>query len=125
MNQAMINAPDLAGFQQRVTKALSANKADKGGKSKGDSDVRSPTSTDVRSPTSTETSTEAYTAGNVTVTGGAGDGDTVVRITQAPNDGDEPDENDETLPKPAAAEVEKNSAAAVYCDRCKREMAGA
>ena len=47
-------------------------------------DVRSPTSTDVRSPTSTKTSTDAYTAGNVTVTGGAGSGDTSVHITQVP-----------------------------------------
>ena len=47
-------------------------------------DVRSPTSTDVRSPTSTKTSTDAYTAGNVTVTGGAGSGDTTVKITQVP-----------------------------------------
>jgi hypothetical protein len=48
------------------------------------SDVRSPTSTDVRSPTSTSTevrsptstSTDAYTQGNITVTGGAGAGAT-------------------------------------------------
>lgn len=41
-------------------------------------EVRSPTSTstDVRSPTSTSTETDAYTAGNVTVTGGAGEGAT-------------------------------------------------
>jgi hypothetical protein len=42
------------------------------------SDVRSPTSTktEVRSPTetSTSTSTDAYTAGNITITGGAGKG---------------------------------------------------
>lgn len=42
----------------------------------GNSDVRSPTSTDVRSPTRTATSTDAYTSGNVTVTGGAGAGAT-------------------------------------------------
>jgi len=43
-------------------------------------EVRSPTSTstEVRSPTST--STDAYTQGNVTVTGGAGDGATIVHI---------------------------------------------
>jgi hypothetical protein len=43
-------------------------------------EVRSPTSTstEVRSPTST--STDAYTQGNVTVTGGAGNGATVVHI---------------------------------------------
>jgi hypothetical protein len=55
----------------------------KGGTS---TDVRSPTSTstEVRSPTetSTSTSTDAYTAGNVTVTGGAGAGSTTVRIHQ-------------------------------------------
>ena len=46
-----------------------------------DSSVRSPTrtSSDVRSPT--RTSTWAKTTGNVTVTGGAGDGDTRVFIT--------------------------------------------
>lgn len=49
-----------------------------------DSSVRSPTSTstEVRSPTST--STEAHTADNVTVTGGAGDGDTTVNIYTDP-----------------------------------------
>jgi hypothetical protein len=41
-------------------------------------DVRSPTSTDVRSPTNT--STQAHTSDNVTVTGGAGDGNTSVNI---------------------------------------------
>lgn len=48
-------------------------------------EVRSPTSTstEVRSPTST--STDAYTRGNITVTGGAGDGAyTVVEVYQAP-----------------------------------------
>jgi hypothetical protein len=55
--------------------ALSGKKLSKGGK----------TSTEVRSPTktSTETSTDAYTAGNVTVTGGAGSGaHTTVHIHQ-------------------------------------------
>lgn len=58
------------------------------GASSGDSDVRSPTSTrtEVRSPTSTETSTDAYTAGNVTVTGGAGEGDTIVHIHSVPEE---------------------------------------
>jgi hypothetical protein len=44
------------------------------------SEVRSPTSTstEVRSPTST--STDAYTQGNITITGGGGDGDTNVYI---------------------------------------------
>jgi hypothetical protein len=55
----------------------------KGGTS---TEVRSPTSTstEVRSPTetSTSTSTDAYTAGNVTVTGGAGAGATTVKIHQ-------------------------------------------
>lgn len=65
------------------------------GATSGDSDVRSPTSTEVRSPTSTrtevrsptstETSTDAYTSGNVTVTGGAGDGaNTTVHIHSKP-----------------------------------------
>jgi hypothetical protein len=60
-----------------------------------DSSVRSPTSTrtEVRSPTST--STEAYTAGNVTVTGGAGDGDTSVNIYTSPK------------PDPAAPAIKK------------------
>lgn len=41
-------------------------------------EVTSPTrtSTEVRSPTRTATSTDAYTSGNITVTGGAGDGAT-------------------------------------------------
>ena len=51
-----------------------------------DSSVRSPTrtSSDVRSPTRTRTatSTDAYTAGNITVTGGAGAGATKVTILQ-------------------------------------------
>jgi hypothetical protein len=49
-----------------------------------ETEVRSPTSTstEVRSPTST--STDAYTQGNVTVTGGAGDGATIVYICQLP-----------------------------------------
>lgn len=61
------------------------SKSDKSGATSGDSDVRSPTSTDVRSPTSSKTSTDAYTAGNVTITGGAGSGDTSVHITQVPD----------------------------------------
>jgi hypothetical protein len=61
------------------------SKSDKSGATSGNSDVRSPTSTDVRSPTSTKTSTDAYTAGNVTITGGAGSGDTAVHITLAPD----------------------------------------
>ena len=65
-----------------------ASSGDTSGASSGDSDVRSPTSTrtEVRSPTSTETSTDAYTSGNVTVTGGAGDGDTVVHIHSNPEE---------------------------------------
>lgn len=39
------------------------------------------TSSDVRSPTRTSTSTKADTKGNVTVTGGAGDGDTTVNVS--------------------------------------------
>ena len=53
----------------------------------GDSSVRSPTSTstEVRSPTRTATRTEAYTDGNVTVTGGAGRGaNTDVTIYSSP-----------------------------------------
>jgi hypothetical protein len=34
----------------------------------------------VRSPTKTSTSTDAYTARNITVTGGAGNGNTIVTI---------------------------------------------
>jgi len=41
-------------------------------------DVASPTSTEVRSPTNT--STQAHTSDNVTVTGGAGAGNTSVNI---------------------------------------------
>ena len=49
------------------------------GFARGGAVKKSPSSsTDVRSPTST--STKAYTAGNVTVTGGAGDGDTTVHV---------------------------------------------
>lgn len=69
----------------------------------GDSSVKSPTSSDVRSPTSTEvtsptrtstevrsptrtaTSTDAYTSGNITVTGGAGAGATTT-VTIMPSD---------------------------------------
>ena len=40
----------------------------------------SPTSTDVRSPTRTSTATDAYTADNLTVTGGAGAGNTTVNV---------------------------------------------
>lgn len=69
----------------------------------GDSSVKSPTSSDVRSPTSTEvtsptrtstevrsptrtaTSTDAYTSGNITVTGGAGAGATTT-VTIMPSE---------------------------------------
>jgi len=61
-------------------------KKNKGRRNSSDSSVRSPTSTstDVRSPTRTRTatSTDAYTAGNITVTGGAGAGATTVIIRQ-------------------------------------------
>src|ERR1017187_6989579 len=43
------------------------------------------TSSEVHSPTSTSTSTKAYTAGNITVTGGAGACDTSVTITLPKN----------------------------------------
>jgi hypothetical protein len=42
------------------------------------------TRTEVRSPTRTSTSTKADTRGNLTVTGGAGDGDTIVRWGRNP-----------------------------------------
>jgi len=45
----------------------------------------SKTSTATKTATSTKTSTEAYTQGNVTVTGGAGDGDTTVSIGKMPD----------------------------------------
>lgn len=50
-------------------------------------DVSSPTSTsaDVSSPTSTKTATDAYTGRNVTVTGGAGSGNTKVTISHEPD----------------------------------------
>ncbi len=58
----------------------------KGRRNSSDSSVKSPTrtSTEVRSPTRTKTatSTDAYTAGNITVTGGAGAGATKVTILQ-------------------------------------------
>jgi hypothetical protein len=59
-------------------------------------EVRSPTSTstEVRSPTST--STDAYTQGNVTVTGGAGDGATSVTIYTMP------------VPQPVRADAESD-----------------
>ena len=77
-------APPVAESDNKSNKKKSS---DKSGATSGNSDVRSPTSTstDVRSPTSTKTSTDAYTAGNVTVTGGAGSGDTEVHITQVPS----------------------------------------
>jgi hypothetical protein len=54
------------------------------------SEVKSPTktSTEVKSPTKTSTSTDAYTSGNVTVTGGAGEGAT----TEVTIYGEKPDE---------------------------------
>ena len=55
-------------------------------KSPTSTEVKSPTSTEVRSPTSTETSTDAYTSGNITVTGGAGAGSTEVHIHTTPED---------------------------------------
>jgi len=48
-------------------------------KSTGGDKTSSKTAT--KTATSTKTSTEAYTQGNVTVTGGAGDGDTTVTIS--------------------------------------------
>ena len=41
------------------------------------------TKTATKTATSTKTSTDAYTQGNVTVTGGAGDGNTTVHIGSA------------------------------------------
>jgi hypothetical protein len=70
----------LAYFLERGTKKNRSRR------NSTDSSVRSPTSTssDVRSPTRTRTatSTDAYTAGNITVTGGAGAGKTSVVIHQ-------------------------------------------
>lgn len=72
-----------------VPKNLSKEKRPSNGTSSGatsgNSDVRSPTQTHVTSPTSTKTSTDAYTSGNVTVTGGAGAGaNTTVDIHSEP-----------------------------------------
>lgn len=55
----------------------------KGGDSKKaspKSSSASKTSTDTKTATATKTSTDAYTQGNITVTGGAGKGATSVRI---------------------------------------------
>ena len=60
-------------------------------------DSSTSTSTEVRSPTST--STWAYTAGNVTVTGGAGDGATTVNIYTQPD----PAAPGTTAPSPTTA----------------------
>lgn len=74
---------ELKGDKKKVDKKSDVKTDDKkkdekpsSGATSGNSDVRSPTSTDVRSPTRTATSTDAYTSGNVTVTGGAGSGAT-------------------------------------------------
>lgn len=80
-----IATPPVAEDQPAAKPTKKKGSSDKSGATSGNSDVRSPTSTDVRSPTSTKTSTDAYTAGNVTVTGGAGSGDTSVHITQVPD----------------------------------------
>lgn len=83
--------PETASFLQaaaaRYAKLVQKKvKANRGRRNSSDSSVRSPTSTstDVRSPTRTKTatSTDAYTAGNITVTGGAGAGATKVTIHQ-------------------------------------------
>lgn len=73
------------------------------------SSVKSPTktSTDVRSPTSTKTSTWAKTQGNVTVTGGAGDGDTIVNMGGAKDmaEGGEVQDDDDELMNHVAMEA--------------------
>lgn len=61
----------------------------------GSSEVKSPTKT------STATSTKAFTAGNVTVTGGAGDGATTVHIHKYPGEQDDPNKS------PAAPKAKK------------------
>ena len=69
-----------------ASKAFQKHARNRSRRNSTDSSVRSPTrtSSDVRSPTRTRTatSTDAYTAGNITVTGGAGAGATKVTIHQ-------------------------------------------
>ena len=95
------------------------NDGDSSVKSPTSSDVRSPTSTDVRSPTRTSTdvrsptrtatSTDAYTSGNVTVTGGAGKGATNVTIK-------EPDGKQKAMDKT------KSDSGATYKDISEEEL---
>jgi hypothetical protein len=90
---------------------VTSDKGDKKGGKKGGKKGDTAGDADVRSPTSTET--EAYTAGNVTVTGGAGDGDTTVNITQVPDNTKDAIEGGS----------DSGKSGAVYCDRCKCELA--
>lgn len=81
----MMTAAQKKAFVARMAKArtkANARKKTKGVTRKNSSrtEVRSPTRTEVRSPTKTSTSTWADTEGNITVTGGAGDGDTSVKV---------------------------------------------
>jgi hypothetical protein len=87
-NLALSTLPGVGSLLHRAAKRYAelVKKRNRGRKNSSDSSVRSPTSTptDVRSPTRTRTatSTDAYTAGNITVTGGAGAGATKVIIHQ-------------------------------------------
>ena len=77
---ALAFALSSASAQEPSPTPSPSPKASPSGTSSTSTDAHSPTSTstEVRSPTST--STEAHTSGNVTVTGGAGAGNTTVNI---------------------------------------------
>ena len=85
-NLALSTLPQTASMLHAVAARYAKLVKNRGRRNSSDSSVRSPTSTstDVRSPTKTRTatSTDAYTAGNITVTGGAGAGATTVIIRQ-------------------------------------------
>ena len=86
-NGTLSNPRKRKGIIDKVTRMFSSGgkllrNPSGSGATSGNSEVHSPTSTEVRSPTRTATSTDAYTAGNVTVTGGAGRGATSVHIHQ-------------------------------------------
>jgi hypothetical protein len=67
-----------------------AKAAPKAGATKTSSDTASKTATKTSTKTATKTSTDAYTQGNITVTGGAGAGATSVTINIPRGDGGDP-----------------------------------
>lgn len=76
------DAKRFVDFQTKPGMVNPKKRAAKGKRNAG-GNTRTRTATEVRSPTKTSTSTDAYTSGNVTVTGGAGRGATTsVKIYQ-------------------------------------------